>query len=79
MEKIQEQKKQTQGQFKEMCVDLQNRFVTVDEAAEYLSMKKSWIYQNHKILKMPSYKLNQTLLFKLNELDKWMTDYSINN
>jgi len=62
-----------------MCADSKNRFVSVDEAAEYLCVKKSWIYQNHKLLKMPSYKLNQALLFKINELENWMADKSTNN
>jgi excisionase family DNA binding protein len=62
-----------------MCDENFNRFISVDEAANYLGIKKSWIYQNHKLVGMPSYKLNQKLLFKINELDSWMKIYSTNN
>ncbi len=62
-----------------MCDENFNRFISVDEAANYLGIKKSWIYQNHKLVRMPSYKLNQKLLFKINELDSWMKIYSTDN
>jgi len=53
------------------------RYMSIDEAATYLQTTKSWIYQNHKIKKMPVYKLNQKLLFKADELDIWLSSGDI--
>ena len=47
-------------------------FITIDEAASYLRTKKSWLYQNHKYLKIPHYNLGRKLLFKITELDSWL-------
>jgi len=48
------------------------RFLNIEEAATYLSTKVSWIHQNHKHKKMPSYKIGRKLIFKVNELDNWI-------
>lgn len=50
----------------------QERFVNIDEAAEFLSTKKGWIYQNHNRHGIPTYTLGRKLLFKLSELSEWM-------
>ena len=53
-------------------MELQDRFINVDEACEFLNIKKSWLYQNHKIEGMPSYRVKIKLLFKIDELGEWM-------
>jgi excisionase family DNA binding protein len=53
-------------------LEIPNRFVSVDEAAHFLNVKKSWIYQNHRLLEIPSYNLGRKLCFKLEELDEWV-------
>jgi excisionase family DNA binding protein len=53
-------------------MEIQNRFINVEEACEYLSVKKSWLYQNHKSTNMPSYKVKRKLVFRISELGDWM-------
>ena len=48
------------------------RFLSIEEAATYLSTKVSWIHQNHKHKQMPSYKIGRKLIFKVEELDCWI-------
>jgi len=57
-----------------MLDDFRNRYMSIDEAALYLQTKKSWIYQNHKIMSMPTYKLQKRLLFKAHDLDLWISE-----
>jgi excisionase family DNA binding protein len=52
--------------------DAQDRFLNVDEACEFLRMKKSWLYQNHKIKGMPAHNIGRRLIFKKSELDAWV-------
>ncbi len=58
-------------------LELSNRFVNIDEAAHFLNVKKSWIYQNHKLLDMPSYNVGRKLCFKLEELESWVKNQNI--
>ena len=51
-------------------------YVGIDEAAEFLSVRKSWIYQNHKLAGIPSYYIGRKLVFKFNELDAWVQNGS---
>ena len=48
-------------------------YITLEEAALYLCTKKSWLYQNHKQLSIPSYNLGRKLLFRVSELDSWLS------
>ena len=48
------------------------RFISIEEAANYLCTKVSWIHQNHKHKQMPSYKLGRKLIFRTDELDHWL-------
>ena len=52
---------------------INERFINVDEACEYLSIKKSWLYQNRKLKQIPYYKISRKLVFRVQELDDWMT------
>jgi excisionase family DNA binding protein len=51
---------------------LVDRYLNVEEAAKYLTVKKSWLYQNHKICGIPSYTLKRKLVFSIRELDEWV-------
>jgi len=55
-----------------MKQQLEDKYIGIDEAAEFLSIKKSWIYQNHKLTGMPSYYIGRKLVFKFNELNSWV-------
>ena len=48
------------------------RFISIEEAANHLCTKVSWIHQNHKLRQMPSYKLGRKLIFRIDELDHWL-------
>ena len=50
----------------------QLKYLSIEEAASYLRTTKSWIYQNHKTLRIPSYRLNRQLIFKAEDLDAWL-------
>ncbi|MGC4966040.1 helix-turn-helix domain-containing protein [Streptomyces globisporus] len=46
--------------------------MTVDELAEYLGKKPAWIYNNHRMLGLPSRKVGGSLRFRLSEVDRWL-------
>jgi len=48
-------------------------FLTVDEACELLRIRKSWLYQNHKLAGMPSHNVGRKLIFKQSELVAWVS------
>jgi excisionase family DNA binding protein len=52
--------------------DNTDSFLNVDEACDFLRIKKSWLYQNHKISGMPSHNVGRNLLFKRSELAAWV-------
>ena len=49
-------------------------FMNVDEACDFLRIKKSWLYQNHKILGVPSHAVGRKLLFMRSELVAWVLE-----
>ena len=49
-------------------------FMNVDEVCEFLRIKKSWLYQNHKLSGMPSHNVGRKLLFKQSELVAWVSE-----
>ena len=46
--------------------------MTVAEAAAYLAVAESWIYDNHRALNMPTVKLGRQLRFRRSALDAWL-------
>ena len=49
------------------------RFINVDEAAEYLGLKKNTIYRYVHIRKIPFYKIGSRTQFDISELDEWIS------
>ena len=47
-------------------------FMTVDEVAEYLRMKKVTIYKHAQEGKIPAFKFGSTWRFKKSRIDKWI-------
>jgi excisionase family DNA binding protein len=43
----------------------------MDEAASFLNVKKSWLYEQVRLNRVPSYKVGAFRRFKLTELDEW--------
>ncbi len=46
-------------------------FVRIQEAAAFLGVKVSWLYEQVRLNKVPSYKVGAFRRFKLTELDAW--------
>ncbi len=46
-------------------------FVRIEEAADFLGVKVSWLYEQVRLNKVPSYKVGAFRRFKLTELDAW--------
>ena len=55
-----------------MREQIEDRYINIDEAAQFLCIKKSWLYQNHKLVGIPSYNIGRKLVFKIYELDAWV-------
>ena len=49
-------------------------FLNVDEACDFLRIKKSWLYQNHKLAGMPSHTVGRKLIFRQSELVAWVLE-----
>jgi excisionase family DNA binding protein len=47
-------------------------FLNVDEACEFLRLKKSWLYQNWESSGLPTHKIGRKLIFKQSELVAWV-------
>ena len=47
------------------------RFVGIEEAAEHLHVKRSWLYEQVRLGRVPSYKVGAFRRFKLTELEAW--------
>jgi excisionase family DNA binding protein len=50
----------------------EDRYLTVEELAQYMGYSKQWIYNNYKRKGIPHEKPGRKLLFKLSEIDKWI-------
>lgn len=48
------------------------QYVGIEEAAAYLGVKKSWLYENVRLGRVPSYKVGSMRRFKLTELEEWL-------
>lgn len=46
-------------------------FVGIDEAAQFLGVKRSWLYEKVRLGRVPSHKVGAFRRFKLSELDAW--------
>lgn len=46
--------------------------MTVDDLAKYLSKPKSWVYDNHKPLGIPSCRIGQAIRFRREAVEAWL-------
>ncbi len=46
-------------------------FVDVEAGARFLGVKTSWLYDQVRLKKVPSYKLGALRRFRLSELEHW--------
>jgi excisionase family DNA binding protein len=47
-------------------------FVDILAAATYLNVKISWVYEQVRLDRMPSYKVGHRRRFRLSELEAWV-------
>lgn len=50
------------------------RWVSVDEIAEHLGVKKDTVYKWVARKKMPAHKVGRLLKFQIKEIDKWVRE-----
>ena len=55
-------------------INMADQFLNVEEACEFLRIKKSWLYQNHKLSGMLSLNVGRKLLFIRSELAAWVLE-----
>lgn len=55
-------------------LDSVDGFMNVDEVCDFLRIKKSWLYQNHKLAGMPSHTVGRKLIFRQSELVAWVLE-----
>jgi predicted DNA-binding transcriptional regulator AlpA len=55
-----------------MTQQIDDRYINIDEAAQFLCIKKSWLYQNHKLVGIPSFYIGRKLVFNIYEIDAWV-------
>jgi excisionase family DNA binding protein len=53
-------------------INMADQFLNIDEACEFLRIKKSWLYQNHKLAGIPSHTIGRKLIFRRSELLEWV-------
>ena len=53
-------------------------FFTVDQLAEYLNVKKCWIYRRTSDQNIPFHKRGRYVRFKKSEIDKWLEEQKVN-
>ena len=61
----------------ERAMQPEDPIMTVAEAAEYLSVKSDWLYDNYRALKAPAIKLGRQIRFRRSDLDKWITTLKV--
>jgi len=59
---------------------LNDGYLTIDEAADYLKVKKNTLYKYTSQRKIPYYKPEgKQVKFKKTELDKWMNQFRVSS
>jgi excisionase family DNA binding protein len=56
---------------------LDNTIFDVPELCSYLHVSNKWIYKRTHLKEIPHYKVEGVLLFKKQEIEKWITGYRI--
>ncbi len=49
-------------------------FVRIEDAARFLGVKCSWLYEQCRLGRIPSYKMRKYRRFRLSELEQWVKD-----
>ncbi len=46
-------------------------FVGIEQAAKFLNVKKSWLYEQARLKRVPSHKILGLRRFRISELEAW--------
>ncbi len=57
----------------EQAVESREPFVDIRTAAQFLGVKRSWLYEQVRLGKVPSFKFGIFRRFRLSELERWAT------
>jgi excisionase family DNA binding protein len=49
-----------------------SRLMTAADIAEYLAVKRSWVYDNYKLLNIPHMFVGKKVRFRQSEIDQWL-------
>jgi len=56
-----------------------DRWLSVEEIAEHLGIKKDTVYKWVKSKSMPSHKVGRLLKFQVTEVDQWVREGNVRN
>lgn len=56
------------------CIMMTERWLSVDEIAEHLGIKKDTVYKWTRKRNMPFHKVGKLLKFQIKEVDKWVKE-----
>ena len=62
---------------KEQKSKIQKPYLSLEDAAIYLSYKKSTLHQFTSLKLIPHYKVRRRILFKITELDEWIEKHRV--
>ncbi|MFG2113901.1 helix-turn-helix domain-containing protein [Streptomyces sp. NPDC048718] len=48
------------------------RLMSVTDLAEYLGVTPAWVYNNHRTLNIPAFKIGGHLRFRPTDVDRWI-------
>lgn len=57
-----------------MSETIENRWLSVDEIATYLGVKRDTVYKWIERKNMPAHKVGRLWKFKIDEVDRWIRD-----
>jgi len=55
----------------------ENPYIDLEQAAKYLCLAKSSLYQRTHLKTIPFYKINRKILFKVSELDTYIESHRV--
>jgi len=58
-------------------LDRLDRYIGVDELAQYLGVKKRTAYHLVETMQIPHYRIGRLIRFKLSEVEEWMATKKI--
>jgi len=57
---------------------MSTKLLTINEAAEYLTLSKDYLYRLTSLRKIPFVKIGSRVMFRSDKLQEWIEEHSIN-